>query len=125
MKLFNGMLLSFAVLASASVFANNALPVLTDAKVAIDNPPELAAVQTGAYLTFTYTSCAERSFSVKKTTRSSVEGPLSVVTVKLESDLDCMGPVSSRQYSLQISSDILTDGKFVLANPSVLPLVRE
>ncbi len=96
------------------------LPVLVLPKVIVKPAPGYAAVQPTAQLTFSYSSCARRHWSLIRETQYSLTGNLTFIQVEDKSQIDCMGPVMTHQYSIQISSDTMADGQYVIVNPTVI-----
>ena len=115
MKLFVSLFLAFA---SVPAFAND-LAILTAPKLVVGSVSEFTPVQPSSYLHFKYASCAESNFEVKTETANYMEGRMTKVTVVPQA-FDCLGPTKLRNYSVQISSDVMQDGQYVLMNPSVL-----
>lgn len=97
------------------------LPVLEAARVIVRPAPGLAAVQPTAHLAFSYDSCAKFSWNVARETRRTMQGNVTYIQINVSPlQMDCMGPVIKHDYKVQISSDTIADGQFVLINPSVL-----
>jgi hypothetical protein len=96
------------------------LAILGTPSVIVHPAPQFAAVQPTADLKFSYSSCAERSWKVKRETKQTFEGTVTLVQIEDAGAFDCFGPTIKRDYTVQISSDVTIDGNYVLVNPSML-----
>lgn len=110
----------FLMAASTTALAEDYLPILVSPIVAVDKVAPMLAVQPGAHIEFQYASCAATHFEIKKSSHTTMEGVLTMISVVDSSGMDCMGPVTLRPYSVQISSDVTNEGTYVLKNPTVL-----
>ena len=82
--------------------ANN-LPAILDVSLKTNPAPKFAAVQPTVDINFSFYSCSSRQFSVKKiATKDRL-----FVLIEKKLTADCAGPVSKRNYKLQVASDIL------------------
>ena len=96
------------------------LPILVLPQIIVKPAPNFAAVQPTAMLKFSYSSCSGRTWSLKRETTNLLEGKVTYLQVEDKKLIDCAGPVIARDYSVQISSDTMADGRYVLINPSVV-----
>jgi len=104
----------------SSAFQYPTLPVLGFPKITVVPGPEMAAVQPYTKLNFTYHSCAQRNFDVKTQSVNTFSGRVTYIQVNEILGVDCMGPTIERSYEVQVSSDSMADGQYILSNPSMI-----
>ena len=113
---------SFSAQAQTEVSLNDriaGLPFLKDAKVKINAGPSFAAVQTTAYISFKFSSCRGFNFEVKKEEAAVAMQKTTLVALVIPANQsECRGLPVERDYRIQISSDVLLDGQYVLVNPT-------
>ena len=101
------------------------LPALTNTNLKFKPAPRFASVQPTVDIKFSYTSCAAMGFRLNSfETKDRI-----FALIQLRNKIDCAGPRKTREYSLQIASDIVRKPVVVLnpvayqfkASPIVMP----
>ncbi|MCX6123503.1 MAG: hypothetical protein NTV34_01945 [Proteobacteria bacterium] len=103
---------------TSQAFASDSLIAISDPAIRVDRSPEFADVQPTAFVNFAFGSCVSQPLTaviVPTVVENKVATEVSVVNLD---GVDCHGPIITRRYELQISSDYQGE-RVLVKNPTL------